>query len=154
VSKSVWVIAVMGVATVLLVSIAMVFSLAQFKEVPAGEWVKLAEAITSEFKAKSVSVRVNLSVPGVMRIAYLAGIDSNYNLDVQNKEMEKVARFAIQNYKGKDLTYIEEVRVTRSETHGSGCFQQTYVANFTLPVPRRATELRGPGGASFPPRDK
>jgi len=144
----------MGVATVLLISIAMIFSLSQFKEVPAGDWVKLSEAITGEFKAKSVSVRVNLSVPGVMRIAYLAGTDSNYSLDVQNQEMEKVAKFAILNYKGKDLHYIEEVRVTRSETHGSGCFQQTYVANFSMPVPRRATELRGPPGTSSPPRDK
>ena len=42
----------------------------------------------------------------------------------------------------------------------SGCFQSTYVSNFTLPVPRREREFPAPGGAvpggesSFPPRER
>ena len=119
------------------------------------DWVKLAELITAEFKAKNVAVRVNLTMPpGLLKISYLAAIDSNYNLSVQNAEMEKVARFAAQNYKGKDLRYIGEVRVSRTEIHGSGCFQQTYVADFTMPLPRRSAGIPAPGDSSFPPRER
>jgi hypothetical protein len=155
--------------TLLLVSIAMIISLAQFQETPTVEWVKLAEQISGEFKAKNVSVRVNLNMPpGLLKVSYLAGLDSNYDLAVQNAEMEKVARFAAANYKGKDQKYIGEVRVNRTEIHGSGCFQQSYVADFKYPIPRRqnrfpgATELppgdlapgEPPGSSAFPPRDR
>jgi hypothetical protein len=161
-----WTIAIMGTATLLLISIAMMLSLTQFQETPSGDWVKLAEQITAEFKAKSVSVRVNFSMaPGHLKITYVAGIDSKYDLASQNAEMERMARFAIATYKGKDMKYVTEIRVNRTEVHGSGCFQSTYVSNFTLPVPKRAWQAPGgqppddqapvPGGeSSFPPRER
>ncbi len=161
-----WTIAIMGTATLLLISIAMMLSLSQFQETPSGDWVKLAEQITAEFKAKSVAVRINFAMaPGYMKISYTAGIDSKYDLASQNVEMERMARFAIATYKGKDMKYVTEVRINRTEVHGSGCFQSTYVSNFTLPVPRRQRELPAPDGAppegaqpggesSFPPRER
>jgi len=145
----------MGAVTLLLISIAMIISLSQFQETPSVEWVRLAEQITAEFKAKNVAVRVNLNMPpGSLRVSYLAGLDSNYDLAVQNAEMERVAKFALQNYKGKDLRYVGEVKINRTEIHGSGCFQQTYVADFTLPVPRRPAGMPAPGESSFPPRER
>ena len=151
VSKSVWTIAVMGMVAFFLVSIAMVLSLTQFKEVPAAEHVKLGELISSEFKAQNVTVRVGVTSPIALKISYLAGIHSNYNTTVQNEEMERVARFALANYKGRDKKYVDEVRVTRTEIHGSGCFQDTYVGTYTLPVSRRAVDLANPGPQVPPP---
>src|SRR5690349_15767626 len=99
----------MGTITLVLISIAMMFSLAQFQETPSGDWVKLAEQITAEFKAKSVAVRVAFNLPpGYMKITYVAGIDSKYDLASQNAEMERMARFALETYKGRDKKYITE----------------------------------------------
>ena len=160
-SRTVWTIAIMGTATMILISIAMMFSLSQFQETPSGDWVKLAEQITPEFKAKSVAVRINFSMPpGHMKITYVAGIDSKYDLASQNAEMERMARFAIATYKGRDMKYVTEIRINRTEVHGSGCFQSTYVSNFTLPVPRQEREFQTPGApapggeSSFPPRER
>jgi len=159
-----WTIAIMGMVTLLLISIAMMFSLSQFQETDSKDWVKIAEQITSEFKAKSVAVRINFAMPpGYMKISYVAGIDSKYDLASQNAEMERMARFAVATYKGKDIKYVTEIRVNRTEVHGSGCFQSTYVSNYTLQVPRREREFQTPGGpipgepvpggeSSFPPR--
>jgi hypothetical protein len=151
----------MGTITLLLISIAMMFSLTQFQETPSVEWVKLAEQISSEFKAKGVAVRINFTMPpGFMKISYTAGIDSKYDLAVQNAEMERIARFAIANYKGRDMKYVTEVRINRTEIYGSGCFQTTYVGNYTLQVPKRSQEFPAPGApapggeSSFPPRER
>jgi hypothetical protein len=51
--------------------------------------------------------------------------------------MENVAKFAAENYKGRELGKLDQVEITRSEIHGRGCFQTTYVANFTLPNPKK-----------------
>jgi len=63
-----WTIAIMGTSTLLLISIAMMLSLTQFQETPSGDWVKISEQISSEFKAKSVAVRINFAMaPGFMK---------------------------------------------------------------------------------------
>lgn len=150
-SKSVWVIVIMGLVTALVLSVAMALSLSQFTEVPAVEWVRLAEMTTTEFKLENVAVRVNLrDHPSSMRITYLTRADSKFDTTVQNAEMEKVAKFAVQNYKGRELNKVEQIQITRSEIHGRGCFQQTYVAGFTYKNPKR-------GGVqlhAFPPSER
>jgi hypothetical protein len=156
VSKTVWLVVVMGLLAALVLAFGMMISLSQFQEVPAADWVKLAELTTREFKMDNAAVRVNLkAIPSVMRITYLTRADSKFDLTQQNLEMEKIANFAVENYKGKDLGLIDQVQINRSETHGSGCFQQTYVANFTLANPRRRTVPTGPPGfPPFPPRER
>ncbi|MBI3856058.1 MAG: hypothetical protein HY293_10255 [Planctomycetes bacterium] len=150
-SKSIWIIIVLGAITALFLSIMMVLSLGQFTEIPAADWVKLAEATTAEFKLEQVAVRVSFREnPSQMRITYLTRINSKFDTSAQNAEMEKIANFAAQNYKGRDLGKIDQIQITRSETHGSGCFQQTYVAHFTLNNPRKGSKQLFP----FPPRDK
>jgi hypothetical protein len=150
-SKTVWLVLGMGLMTLLVMSMAMMLTLGQFQETPAAEWVKLAEQTGRQFKANPVSIRVNLrSLPRVMVISYSSLVDSHYDLSLQNTEMENVAKYALQNY--KDAKKVDEVHVTRSETHGRGCFQQTYVAHFTLPNPRRKEEASPfPDPPSFPP---
>ena len=154
-SKSIWIIVAMGLITMLALSAGMMVSLGQFQETPAIEWVRLSELIGREFKADPVGVRVNLrSRPSAMIVSYSSLIDSKFNVSLQNAEMEKVALYAITNYKkGKEQRLIEEIQVTRSETHGSGCFKQTYVAHYTLKNPFLNTAPPGmmPGGASIVP---
>jgi hypothetical protein len=127
----------MGCITMLALSAGMMVSLGNFQETPAADWVRLAENIGREFKAEPVSVRVNMrSSPSAMIVNYSSLVDSKFNVSLQNEEMEKVANFAITNYrKGREQRNINEIQVTRSETHGSGCFKQTYVARFTLQNP-------------------
>jgi hypothetical protein len=158
VSKSIWMIVVMGLGSALALTLAMMFSLDQFKAGAAAEWVKLAELTTNEFKFTNVAVRVNLhSNPPAMKISYDTEADSKFNLSVQNAEMEKVGEFALRNYKGRELNIVSQVDVTRSESHGSGCFRQTYVSSLSVPNPRRnGVPGANPFGTppAVPPRDR
>jgi hypothetical protein len=150
VSKTVWLVLGMGLISMLILSAGMMLSLGQFTETPAAEWVKLSEQTGREFTAQPISIRANLrNVPRVMVINYTSLVDSHFNLSLQNKEMENVARYALKNY--KDAKKIDEVQVTRSETHGRGCFQQTFVAHFTLPNPtQKESNFAIPGSPPFP----
>jgi len=128
----------MGAICMLALSMGMMVSLGQFQEIPAAEWVKCATAISNEFNFENVVVKVNLrNPPSSMKISYVTKESSKFDSSAQNVEMEKVAQFALQNYKGKDLTRIDQVEITRSEIHGRGCFQTTYVANLTVPNSKR-----------------
>src|SRR5437762_2578559 len=112
----------MGIFTAFILIVAMAFSLGQFQETPVAEWVKLAESINREFKMENVAVRVSLlNSPTAMRISYVTRVDSHFDLSVQNQEMERVGAFALKTYKGRELARIDQVQITRSETHGSGC---------------------------------
>jgi len=139
VSKTVWVILCMGVITILALTMGMVVSLGQFQEVPAAEWVKIAAAIAAEFKFENVSARVVFrgDAPSALKITYTTKPNANFDSSAQNVEMENVAKFAVENYKGKDLRKIDQVEISRSEIHGRGCFQTTYVANFTYANPKQ-----------------
>jgi len=86
-----------------------------------------------------------------MVINYSSLVDSHYDLSVQNSEMESIAKFSLQNY--SQAKKVDEVQVTRSETHGRGCFQQTFVSHFTYPNPARQETLpQFPGDLPQPPR--
>ena len=143
-SKSIWLIVTMGLISALALALGMGLSLGQFQETPAVEWVRLSELIAREFKAEHVSLRVDLrNTPSTMKITYSSLVDSKFNLSMQNTEMENVAKYAIKNYKGREQTLVDEIRVTRSETRGRGCFQQTYVSNITVPNPMRKLDRFG-----------
>ena len=142
----------MGMLSMLALALGMAISLGQFTEAPAVEWVRVSEGVAREFNAEQVSTRINLRVsPSVMTVSYSSLVDTKYDLSVQNAEMENVAKYAINSYKGREQTMVDEIQITRSETHGSGCFKQTYVAHFTLQNPLRKADRMGmPGG--FTPR--
>jgi len=143
----------MGLLAMLVLAAGMAMSLSQFQDTPAVEWVRLSEAVGREFKADHVTVKITLQKnPSTMALAYSSLLDTKFNLSVQNAEMENVAKFAIKTYKGREQTMVDEIQITRSETHGRGCFQQTYVAHFTLPNPLKRTD-RFPG-SSFNPEQR
>ncbi len=133
----------MAAITAVALVMGMMVSLGQLQETPAADWVKVAEAISSRFSLEKCSVRVDLvGRPASMQVAYLTKADTKFDTSVQNAEMESIAQFAVGNYKGKDLYLIENVLVTRSETHGSGCFQETYVAKYSYVNPKRTPPNR------------
>lgn len=149
----------MGFVTITLLIVGMMISLMQFqKGSPAVKFVKLAELVGREFKVDNVGADVRMDpAPGNLRITYLTRVDSKFDTSVQNAEMRKVAEFAIKNYEGSDRHHLGEIQVVRSETHGSGCFQTTYVARFTLPNSYKGKGMpHGPGGPFVqpPPREK
>jgi hypothetical protein len=158
VSKGLWVIIVMGFLTITLLVVGMMMSLTQFQAAsPAVKFVKLAEQISHEFKLEPVAAEVRLQPPpGALRVTYLTRVDTKFDITAQNAEMKKIAEFAIKNYQGNDRNWISDIQIQRSETHGSGCFQQTYVANFTLPNPYRGNRNNpdSPGAPMVSPRDK
>jgi hypothetical protein len=142
VGKTVWVVAGMGLLSMLALSMGMMLSLGQFQETSASEWVKLAEMAGRQFKAKPISIRVDLrSTPKIMVISYSSLVDSHYDLSVQNTEMENIAKFSLQNY--SQAKKVDEVQVTRTETHGRGCFQQSFVSHLTYPNPNRQEPIPG-----------
>jgi hypothetical protein len=136
----------MGLIPLLALSMGMMVSLGQFQEVPAAEWVKLAQGISEQFKFDNVTVKVDLQSagPSKLKVAYITKANSNNDSSAQNVEMDNVAKFATDNYKGRELSKIDKVEITRSEIHGRGCFQTTYVANMTTDNPKK--RLHG-----FPP---
>jgi hypothetical protein len=138
VSKTVWIILTMGVITILALTMGMVVSLGQFQEVPAAEWVKVAAMVAEQFKFENVNARVQMRSegPSALKISYITKPSPSFDSSAQNVEMENVAKYAIENYKGKDVTKIDQVEINRSEIHGRGCFQTTYVATFTMPNPK------------------
>jgi hypothetical protein len=151
VSKTIWLVLSMGLLSMLALAIGMMVSLEQFQETPAAEWVKLAEQAGRQFKASPISLRVNLrSAPRSMVINYTSLVDSHYDLSLQNAEMESIAKYAIQNY--SLAKKVDEVQVTRTETHGRGCFRQTFVSQLTYPNPDRKNDnVRYPVGTPPPP---
>jgi len=145
----------MGLVTMLALSMGMMLSLNQFQEVPAAEWVKLSQAIADRFQFDNVTVKVDLHTggPSKMKVAYITKANSGNDSSAQNVEMENVAKFATENYKGRELSKIDKVEVHRSEIHGRGCFQTTYVANMTYDNPKR--RLHGfPSAPPPPPPDE
>jgi len=139
----------MAFITIVLLVVGMMVSLMQFQRgSPAVKLVKLAEQIRNEFKVENVGADVRIEpMPGHLRITYLTRVDTKFDSTVQNQEMWKVAEFAIKKYEGSDRPRLGEIQVSRSESHGSGCFQQTYVAHVTVPNPYKG---KAPG---FPPGD-
>jgi len=147
----------MGFVTVALLVVGMMVSLMQFQQgSPAVKFVKLAELIGREFKVENVGADVRMDpAPGNLRITYFTRVDTKFDISLQNQEMRKIAEFAIKNYEGSDRHQLGEIQINRSESHGSGCFQQTYVGRFTLPNPYKGRALpNSSGGSLIPPREK
>src|SRR5262245_16365030 len=106
-------ILIMGAVTMLALSMGMMVSLNQFQEVPAADWVKLAQAVTNEFKFDTVSVRVSVrgDGPSALKVIYITSKNYTFDASAQNVEMESVAKFAVENYKGKDLPKLDQVEI-------------------------------------------
>jgi len=137
-SRSVWVILILGFLTVVILVIAMLGALRQFGDSPHSNATKLALAIKGEFHFESVVTGTrNEGVKGFLIIHYETHADSKFNQEAQTGEMQRVAQFAAGKFDASDKRNIDEIQVRRTEIHGRGCFQQSYVATHTLPNPHR-----------------
>lgn len=147
-SRSVWTILLLGLVALGLLSMAMCMTMMTFPESQAGHLAKLALAVQNKFQADRATVNLRREEgKKFLRVVYHTHKSVGFDLSAQSQEMKEVGTFALDAYDGKDKREIDEVRVTRAETRGRGCWQNTYTAHETVPNPARtAPDL-------FRPRD-
>ncbi len=137
-TRSIWTVLALGAVGAACLMMAMCFSLQTFVAMPAGGRAKLAEKIRGRFGFEGAGVR--LEEEGGrrhLRIWYETRRDSGYDVILQQREMKEVAELAAREYEGREIMEIEEIRVTRSEVKGSGCWEDRQVARESFPNPRR-----------------
>jgi hypothetical protein len=150
VSRTLWTIVTLGFVAIVVLVVSFLVVFKAFRDSPSGSTAKVAVAIRGEFHLDSVGARM---IPGAhstaLAIYYDTHTDSKFSVDVQNEEMKAVAIFAAGKLEPLDRRSVDEIRVHRSEVHGSGCWQRTYVSDLTVPNP-----LRGMPGipSPFPPK--
>jgi len=134
-----WSLALIGFFATLALVMGMMFTLKTYKMSPASIRVRLSEAIRTQFNLQSVSVEPKIQPDrSYLKIAYLTRADSSFDISKQTREMQEIADFACTNYPDpRERRAIDEVRVTRTELRGSGCFQESFVLNHSCPNPYR-----------------
>jgi hypothetical protein len=138
VSKSLWSVFLMGIVALTLMGMAMLFSLTQFKDAPAGGHARLSQSIGNRFKFDGVTAFVDTDAAKlVLRVSYRTSGDSKFDLAAQRREMQAVADYAAAEYEGKDKASIGEIRVVRTEIKGRGCWQESYVTRESFPNPAK-----------------
>ena len=139
-----WSLALIGFFATLALVMGMMFTLKTYRMAPASSRVRLSEAIRTQFNLQSVSVELKLQPEkSYLRIAYLTQTDSSFDLSKQTREMQEIADFASINYPDpRERRAFEEIRVTRTEIRGSGCFQESFVLNHSCPNPFREPVLK------------
>jgi len=136
VNKTIWYIVIFGILGVFVLVLGMTLSIEGLPAVDAGKHVKLAETVRAQFQFQSASVGVSLEgAKKFLWVGYQASKSANFDLSAQNREMEAVADFTTANYPGTDKSSIQEIRVTRNELRGRGCWQRTDVARFAKENP-------------------
>jgi hypothetical protein len=156
VNRSIWFIAVAGFLTAIILVVMMLFMLKRFGDSPLSKTTRVAQFIRSQFHFDSVGANLEAgTLKTVLNVHYETKIDSKFSTDFQNAEMKSVAEFALTKVDPFERRSIDEVRVQRAEVRGGGCFQRTYLADYTVPNPYRGPTVPGvPGipGASLPPK--
>jgi hypothetical protein len=137
-NKAVWIIFVLGIIAVILVMIGFLATMTLFSESPAAQRTRLAMHLREKFGFETVNVQV-LQEEGkkVLRVSYETFQDSKNDVLRQRQEMKDVAGAAAGQIEGKERREIEEIRVTRVEIRGRGCWQSRQVDRETFPNPAR-----------------
>jgi hypothetical protein len=137
-NRMLWSIVIIGFLTVVFLVLAMWVMLGQFGASPYSSSSKIAYSIRGEFHFESVGTATRYEgLKNVFLVAYETHLNSNFNLAAQNAEMQKVAEYAATKFEPGDRRRVDEIQVKRTEIHGSGCFQQSYVAGHSIPNPYR-----------------
>ena len=135
-NRSIWSIVVIGFLTVVFMVMAMLVMFQEYSRSPYSSSTKLAISIRNEFHFESVGSGTKDEGPRhLLVIQYETHANSKFDTSVQTREMQKVAEFAAEKYDPIERKRIDEIRVQRTEIHGRGCFQQSYVADHSIPNP-------------------
>ena len=139
-SRTLWSIVVIGALCLGFMIVAWLLVLKGYNESSYSTATKLALAIKNEFHFESVgtTTQVTSTVEGLKRVLmvqYDTHADSKFDVDVQNREMDRVGKFAVESSDRGDRPRFVEIRVRRTEIHGRGCFQQSYVSDRVVPNP-------------------
>jgi hypothetical protein len=155
-SKSMWIIAMMGFITVMIIVVAMLLSLTMFQQSPASNRARLAQEVKNEFGFPEVGSDVrDILGRTVLIVSYESPVDSKYDLAVQKAEMEKVATFVEGKYDGDDRRSIQELRVRRREVKARGCWKKLIesdhsIQNPRFPAPKSPLRTTAPGERMVP----
>lgn len=137
--KSVWPIAVMGVAGLLaLVLLAMVAGASLQKEMheEAPYWIGMVDEVQKHFGFESARIGVQ-ERGGVttLHIAYETDKYLRFSPENMRKEMNEVAQYLAD--RRRDGSLVTAIQVTRTEVRRIGCSQDSHVADVTIHVPRK-----------------
>lgn len=136
--KAVWIIFVLGIIAVVLVMVGFLATMTLFSESPAAHRTRLALHLCEKFGFEKAGVQVRLEGGRkVLRISYETFRDSKNDVSLQQQEMKDVAGAAAGQMDEKERREIDEIRVTRVEIKGGGCWQTRQVAHETFPNPAR-----------------
>ncbi len=138
-SKSTWTILALGAMGAACLMMAMCASLQTFTTLPpSANRAGLAENLRGRFGFESAGVLVTVEEGrNIMRISYETQQDSKRDILRQRQEMKEVADHAVAQLEGKERREIDEIRVTRTEVRGSGCWQDRQAARESFPNPAR-----------------
>ena len=137
-SRTIWSIVIVGFLTVIILVMSMLLMLKQYGDSTYSSSTKHALAIRNKFAFESVGTGTrDDGARCFLLIQYETHADSKFDLSAQMREMQKVAEFAVEKLDPAERKRFDEIRVRRTEIHGRGCFQQSFVANHSLPNPHR-----------------
>src|ERR1043166_3807590 len=145
-SRTLWSILVIGFLTLVLMVMALLLVLKGYSESPYSTSTKLAIAIKNEFQFDSVGTVAEVAptsdgLRSVLKVSYDTHVDTKFDVDVQNREMDRVAKFAAEKSDAEDRRRFVEIQVRRIEFHNRGCFHQKYQSERTVPNPFRLQPL-------------
>ena len=135
-NKSIWVIFAFGILAVGSMVVAMMIGLENLNEGEAGNRVKLGNEIKDVFDVEDVGVlALDKDDKRILRITYRTERNTDYDLQAQLAEIEKISTYAGKHYNGKDRKQINEFFVIRTEVLHRGCWTGTEVTEATHPNP-------------------
>jgi hypothetical protein len=144
VNRTLWTIAIFGFISVMSLVIAFLLVFKSFGESPYSSGAKVAVAVRDEFHLDAAaSAILHEAQKTVLVVQYQTHADSKFNLAAQNQEMQGVAVFAAGKLEPAERRKVDEVRVRRTEIHGSGCMQRSYVTDLAIPNPLRNADPLG-----------
>ena len=117
-STALWTISFFGLAGVAAVTFIMLYSLERFGGSTAGDRVKLANSVIRKFKLNvaSASIQTKKTADTVviqsLKIEYKTDNDSGFDQAVMDSEMERIAKYAIEEWNFKEIP-VESIAYER-----------------------------------------
>ncbi len=138
-SKTLWVIFILGFLAVVFVILGMLFTLDAAKDSRA----ELAKSIRERFGFEEVSAWVKED-PGrtVLFVYYTTSKNMKSDTAAQDEEMALVGKHVEERYNGKDMDKIDQFRMMRTERRGRGCWQESSSREWSAPNPKKKPFFR------------
>ncbi|MBI2930104.1 MAG: hypothetical protein HYY16_00510 [Planctomycetes bacterium] len=145
----------LGMAGFAIIMVLMMMSVGTLESTAAGTRVKLAMAVTGQYKFEEATAEFRDAADG--KEIFVRCLSREYvpRAD-QEEQMRDVARFVYAEslkYEDPELYQTQRVVVERREELGSGCFKDVSVNEISLELPRRQRKQKNapPPAPEVPP---